>query len=175
MDRGIAENRQGGGEKKGEKNACIMSRERRPAEPYEERRIRSRLHDSPYPDNYHATGMSVRNRIQATESLLPAGGTSRGSYRVMFRHLGIARSRFNTLSVNDIFICLGNINFVLFVRLIGGCFSMSWPEKIAFHVLCPKHPISIYQLLFKKTFETSIVKLCVPFSHGRWYNRGEKY
>lgn len=76
------------------KNACIMSRERRPAE-YIERGIRSRLHDSPYPDNYPATGMSVRNRIRATPSLaslLPAGGTVRSSWPVAFRNLESERA-----------------------------------------------------------------------------------
>lgn len=91
---------------KREKNACIMSRERRLAE-HIERRIGSRLHDSPYPDNYRATGMSVRNRIRATASLaslLPVGGTARSSWpTVAFRHLGSARSRFNILCQRYLF------------------------------------------------------------------------
>jgi len=32
------------------------------------RRTRTRLHDSPYPDNYHATGMPVRNRALRTNT-----------------------------------------------------------------------------------------------------------
>jgi len=51
-----------------ERGASLHKRGKEENRPGIERRTGTRLHDSPYPDNYRATGMPVRNRALRTNT-----------------------------------------------------------------------------------------------------------
>ncbi|KAL0127312.1 hypothetical protein PUN28_005536 [Cardiocondyla obscurior] len=82
----------------GSPSAACERREKEEDRPVIKRRTGTRLHDSPYPDNYRATGMPIRNRALRTNAnaaslaSLLLGRTTRSSRpTVALRHLPLSQ------------------------------------------------------------------------------------
>lgn len=119
LSRGVGGSRRcrEGDEKKERKNVCMMSRERR--RPSVRRGELGRVCTIHHIRIITATGMSVRNRIRARRHLhhfyLPA--EPRSFFVAYSSDLSFRESVQGLIySVSDIYLRLGNINFVPFVR-----------------------------------------------------------